>query len=474
MDYRLYRSRRDRMLAGVAGGLAEMWDADPSLVRIIWALLVIFTGGIALLVYIVMAIVVPGGGRGVPGPQRRPCRGPPDHGPRLAGEPRARRRCRACRRPATPRKPATAARAEARSRHVAQRAPNVVAGCPPGLLFGGFLVLLGLFFLVREYLPEIDFDWFWPLILVRDRDPAGHVRDGPRAAVGRIGHEPSARRGPLIAGDVADRPRRRVPRPPGDGPVVGRGVAAVRHPGRVSPRSSRRSSTGGRACPVSGRSPGRSSGSCVGVLLLLSTTGQPRDRTRSSSSSRAGRGCSSRSASGSSSARCSRAGRSRQERAGRSRSAARQRVGQGQVRRRHAHDHVPPRPATLVDGEFRGGVVHREHGPGHVELEQDTTCGMPGLHQRVGVDARADRRDPARPEDSRPAPAGPQLDLRDLTLRRLELKTGASETTGDPAPGCRCHRGPRRGRRGEPHVHRPDRGRGPDQVQDGAGQQPDR
>jgi phage shock protein PspC (stress-responsive transcriptional regulator) len=47
------------MLAGVAGGLAEMWGADPSLVRIIWALLVVFTGGIALLVYIVMAIVVP-------------------------------------------------------------------------------------------------------------------------------------------------------------------------------------------------------------------------------------------------------------------------------------------------------------------------------------------------------------------------------------------------------------------------------
>ena len=36
----------------------------------------------------------------------------------------------------------------------------------PGLLFGGFLILLGAFFLVREFLPQIDFDWFWPLILV--------------------------------------------------------------------------------------------------------------------------------------------------------------------------------------------------------------------------------------------------------------------------------------------------------------------
>ena len=59
MSTRLYRSRDDRMIAGVAGGLAEMWDADPSLVRLAWALLTISTGGIALVVYIVMAVVVP-------------------------------------------------------------------------------------------------------------------------------------------------------------------------------------------------------------------------------------------------------------------------------------------------------------------------------------------------------------------------------------------------------------------------------
>src|SRR6478736_10107751 len=59
MDDRLYRSTDDRMLAGVAGGLAEMWDSDPSLIRIVWAMLAFFTGGIALVVYIVMAIVVP-------------------------------------------------------------------------------------------------------------------------------------------------------------------------------------------------------------------------------------------------------------------------------------------------------------------------------------------------------------------------------------------------------------------------------
>ena len=55
MSDRLYRSRDDRMIAGVAGGVAEQLDADPSLIRIVWAVLIVLTGGLALLVYIVMA-----------------------------------------------------------------------------------------------------------------------------------------------------------------------------------------------------------------------------------------------------------------------------------------------------------------------------------------------------------------------------------------------------------------------------------
>ena len=59
MTDRLYRSTDDRMIAGVAGGVAENLDADPSIIRIVWAVLIFLTGGIALLVYVVMAIVVP-------------------------------------------------------------------------------------------------------------------------------------------------------------------------------------------------------------------------------------------------------------------------------------------------------------------------------------------------------------------------------------------------------------------------------
>jgi len=55
---RLYRSRRDRQLAGVAGGIAEYLDVDPTVVRILW-ILSIFFGGFSILVYIIMAFIVP-------------------------------------------------------------------------------------------------------------------------------------------------------------------------------------------------------------------------------------------------------------------------------------------------------------------------------------------------------------------------------------------------------------------------------
>ena len=58
MERRLYRSRSDRMIGGVCGGLARYFDIDPTIVRII-AVLLIFANGIGILAYIILAIVVP-------------------------------------------------------------------------------------------------------------------------------------------------------------------------------------------------------------------------------------------------------------------------------------------------------------------------------------------------------------------------------------------------------------------------------
>lgn len=58
MNRRLYRCRENRVLAGVASGVAEFFNLDPTLVRVVW-FLSIFFGGFTLLVYLGLAIIVP-------------------------------------------------------------------------------------------------------------------------------------------------------------------------------------------------------------------------------------------------------------------------------------------------------------------------------------------------------------------------------------------------------------------------------
>jgi phage shock protein C len=55
---RLYRCRHDRWLAGVAGGMAEYFGVDPTVVRVLW-ILSAFLGGVTILLYILLAFVMP-------------------------------------------------------------------------------------------------------------------------------------------------------------------------------------------------------------------------------------------------------------------------------------------------------------------------------------------------------------------------------------------------------------------------------
>ncbi|MEA4882700.1 MAG: PspC domain-containing protein [Clostridia bacterium] len=60
MERRLYRSVRNRMLGGVCAGLAQYLGTDPTVIRLAWVALSIFTAGFpGALLYIIAWIVIP-------------------------------------------------------------------------------------------------------------------------------------------------------------------------------------------------------------------------------------------------------------------------------------------------------------------------------------------------------------------------------------------------------------------------------
>jgi phage shock protein C len=65
MSRQLTRSETDRVLAGVAGGIAHRFGISSTLVRVAWVLSVFF-GGLGIVVYVILAIVLPKGSSQVP------------------------------------------------------------------------------------------------------------------------------------------------------------------------------------------------------------------------------------------------------------------------------------------------------------------------------------------------------------------------------------------------------------------------
>jgi phage shock protein C len=155
MNRRLYRSPDDRVLAGVAGGMAETYDFDPAVTRVLWALLILLTGGLFLLLYIVMALVVPLR----PSDQRLAyddttawAAGPPpgtpvtDDSTTVTGfEPGGQ-----------PTPPAYAAPKPPRAQTEDNNAPVVI---------GAILILVGGLFLLRQFV-AIDFGQLWPIAII--------------------------------------------------------------------------------------------------------------------------------------------------------------------------------------------------------------------------------------------------------------------------------------------------------------------
>lgn len=176
MAERLYRSPYDRVIAGVAGGLAVWLNIDASLVRIAWVLLAIFSGGLFVLVYLVMMIVVPlppagwvprprdagpAGPGGIPGWQPG---GPGTWGAQQGGTPAPGWA------PGSGQAPDPTAPGGWSPPPQGQSTPpqgwsGPVTPGNAGLVAGVVLVLLGAWFLVDEFL-RIDWNLVWPVVVI--------------------------------------------------------------------------------------------------------------------------------------------------------------------------------------------------------------------------------------------------------------------------------------------------------------------
>lgn len=55
---RLYRSRKDKIIAGVCGGIAEYFNVDPVLIRVLWVLGALAVG-CGVLAYVICWIIIP-------------------------------------------------------------------------------------------------------------------------------------------------------------------------------------------------------------------------------------------------------------------------------------------------------------------------------------------------------------------------------------------------------------------------------
>ena len=141
MNRRLYKSPTERVIAGVAGGVAQYLDADPAIVRVIWALLALLTGGVFFVLYIVMWIVVPEGPEAPIGAVE----GAPEAVDPATGQPVA------------------AAPGTWSAQPVPRHRRSSGAG---SWVVGLILIGLGAYFLVRDYFPEIQIDRLWPIGLV--------------------------------------------------------------------------------------------------------------------------------------------------------------------------------------------------------------------------------------------------------------------------------------------------------------------
>ncbi|MGE5586908.1 MAG: PspC domain-containing protein [Clostridia bacterium] len=158
MARRLYRSKSECMIGGVAGGIAEYFDIDPTIVRILWVLLAL-ADGVGVLAYLIAWIVIPANPYTEPSERFEKTEGIRREVIDKAKEVEARLKGGA---PPAASQPAAPQAAEGASTGAGRPRRDDSAGRIIGLI----LVCAGGLLLVRNFCPWFDLGALWPVVLV--------------------------------------------------------------------------------------------------------------------------------------------------------------------------------------------------------------------------------------------------------------------------------------------------------------------
>lgn len=133
MKKKLYRSAKDKMLGGVAGGIAEYFDIDSTLIRVLF-ILIVFLGGSGILAYIILWIIVP----------EKPFTIQDFN---ISSEDQSEKKS-----------------SDDQSEEMKMQ---TISPADKRSLWGGVILIgLGVLFLMDNYIPRFNFSDYWPLILI--------------------------------------------------------------------------------------------------------------------------------------------------------------------------------------------------------------------------------------------------------------------------------------------------------------------
>lgn len=140
MNKTLYRSNRDKMIAGICGGLSDYFNMDPTIVRILWVVFTFATNGAGIIAYIVGMFIIP--------------KKPYDFNNNDDHERREHMNNN---------------HANSNNDGVNQQSGNgnyVNDKKSSSKLAGVILIMVGAYFLLREFFVWIDFSYVWPVMLI--------------------------------------------------------------------------------------------------------------------------------------------------------------------------------------------------------------------------------------------------------------------------------------------------------------------